>query len=306
MVAERNLHLVADTGGERLDRYLARVRPELSRSQVQRLIREGFVLLQGSYPKPSTIVSVGDHIVLSIPPPSAPTLASEPIPLEVVYEDEDLLVVNKPAGMVVHPAAGHRAGTLVNALLVRYPHLKDEDSLRPGIVHRLDKDTSGLMVVAKNDGSKRYLQDQFREGEVKKVYLALVEGGVKPARGVIQAAIGRDPKNRKRMAVVRRGGREAVTEYRVREYLDNYTLLEARPLTGRTHQVRVHLAFLGHPLVGDPLYGHRRGRKLLPRQFLHSYILGLRLPKNGEHKEFRADLPRDLEAFLDELRKKKN
>lgn len=299
---EKRVDLFVENGNERLDRFLARTRPELSRSQIQRLIREGWVTVGGWTPKPSMVVSRGDHILVRIPPSPPSSLTPEPIPLEVVYEDQDLIVINKPGGMVVHPAAGHSGGTLVNALLARYPELRDSDSLRPGIVHRLDKDTSGLMLAAKNDMAKRHLQQQFKEGKVKKVYLALVYGRLSAPQGVIEAAIGRDPRNRKRMAVVTRGGRGAVTEYKVLEHFPEYTLVEARPRTGRTHQVRVHLAFLGHPLVGDALYGQRKGGIELSRQFLHSHLLGFVSPSSGRYLEFRADLPGELQQVLEDLR----
>lgn len=290
--------LVAE-GGERLDKHLVGLLA-LSRSQVQRLIRQGRVTVEGGVAKASYLLSPGERIRVQLPPPEEPEPLAQEIPLEIVYEDQDLAVVNKPAGMVVHPSYGHKKGTLVNALLARYPSLSQLPGSRPGIVHRLDKDTSGLMVVAKNLAARRNLQKQFKRGEVKKVYLALVEGHVKPAQGVIEAPIGRDLRRRKRMAVLR-GGREAVTEYRVRSHLDGYTLVEAIPRTGRTHQVRVHLAFLGHPVVDDPVYGFRKKRLELGRQFLHSHILGFKAP-SGQYLEFEAPLPEELERVLEDLR----
>ncbi len=290
--------LVAE-GGERLDRYLTGPL-DLSRSQVQRLIRQGRVTVEGEVAKASYLLSSGERIRVQLPPPEERGPLAQELPLDIVYEDQDLAVVNKPAGMVVHPSYGHKKGTLVNALLARYPSLSQLPGSRPGIVHRLDKDTSGLMVVAKNEPVRRNLQKQFKRGEVKKVYLALVEGHLKPAQGVIEAPIGRDPRRRKRMAVLH-GGREAVTEYRVRSHLDGYTLVEAMPRTGRTHQVRVHLAFLGHPVVGDPVYGFRKKRLGLGRQFLHSHILGFRAP-GGRYLEFEAPLPEELKRVLEGLR----
>jgi len=289
---------IVEEGGERLDRYLADL-VDLSRSQVQRLIRQGRVTVEGEAAKASYLLSPGEHIRVQLPPPEDPEPLAQELPLDIVYEDQDLAVVNKPAGMVVHPSYGHRKGTLVNALLARYPSLARVSGPRPGIVHRLDKDTSGLLVVAKNEEARRHLQKQFKRGEVKKVYLALVEGHLEPAQGVIEAPIGRDPRRRKRMAVLR-GGREAVTEYRVRNHLDGYTLVEAMPRTGRTHQVRVHLAFLGHPVVGDPVYGFRKKRLGLGRHFLHSHILGFRAP-SGRYLEFEAPLPQELERVLEGL-----
>ncbi len=290
--------LVAERG-ERVDKYLASPL-DLSRSQVQRLIRQRRVTVDGAVAKASYLLSPGERIRVQLPPPEEPEPLAQELPLDIVYEDQDLAVVNKPAGMVVHPSYGHKKDTLVNALLARYPSLSQLPGTRPGIVHRLDKDTSGLMVVAKNEAARRNLQKQFKRGGVKKVYLALVEGHLKPAQGVIEAPIGRDLRRRKRMAVLH-GGREAVTEYRVRNYLDGYTLVEAMPRTGRTHQVRVHLAFLGHPVVGDPVYGFRKKRLELERQFLHSHILGFKAP-SGSYLEFEAPLPEELERVLEGLR----
>lgn len=290
---------VVAEGGERLDKYL--IAPlALSRSQVQRLIRQGRVTVGGAVAKASYPLSPGQRIRVELPPPEEAQPLAQELPLDIVYEDQDLVVVNKPAGMVVHPSYGHQKGTLVNALLARYPSLSQLPGSRPGIVHRLDKDTSGLMVVAKNEPALQNLQKQFKQGEVKKVYLALVEGHLKPAQGVIEAPIGRDLRRRKRMAVLH-GGREAVTEYQVRDYLDGYTLVEAMPRTGRTHQVRVHLAFLGHPVVGDPVYGFRKKRLELGRQFLHSHILGFQAP-SSQYLEFEAPLPEELERVLEGLR----
>lgn len=286
-------------GGERVDRYLVGSL-NLSRSQVQHLIRQGRVTVEGAMVKASYLLSTGERIRVQLPPPEEPGPLVQEIPLDIVYEDQELAVVNKPAGMVVHPSPGHKGGTLVNALLARYPSLSQLPGSRPGIVHRLDKGTSGLMVVAKDEEARRYLQKQFKRGEVKKVYLALVEGHLKPAQGVIEVPIGRDLRRRKRMAALP-GGREAVTEYRVRRYLDGYTLVEAMPRTGRTHQVRVHLAFLGHPVVGDSVYGFRKKRLGLERQFLHSHILGFKAP-SGRWLEFEAPLPEELERTLEGLR----
>ncbi|MFQ6057261.1 MAG: RluA family pseudouridine synthase [Anaerolineae bacterium] len=299
---ERVIQLRATEPGERVDKYVAQVVPDLSRSLIQRLIREGRVTVDGRAIKASYRVETGDEIVVQVPPPEAMELEPEAIPLDVVYEDEDLIVVNKPSGLVVHPSHGHRRGTLVNAILAHCPDLGGiNGTLRPGIVHRLDKDTSGLIIVAKNDAAQQSLQQQFKGRHVKKVYLALVEGRLEPKRGLIEAPIGRHPRQRKRMAVTARGGREARTEYRVLEYLGEYTLVEAHPLTGRTHQVRVHFASLGHPLVGDPVYGFRRQRLGLGRQFLHAWKLGFRLPSSGQPIELTAELPQDLHQVLQEL-----
>lgn len=300
---ERSLTLYVEHGGVRVDKYVAEAVPELSRAAVQRLIGEGRIRVNGAVVKPSYRLEPGDSIAVEVPPPVEVSIAPEPIPLDVVYEDADILVVNKPAGMVVHPAFGHTGGTLVNAVLAHCPDLAGVGGeLRPGIVHRLDKDTSGLIVVAKGDAALRDLQAQFKGREVQKVYLALVEGYVSPPTGLIDAPIGRDPRARKKMAVVPRGGREAQTEYRVLETYDAHTLVEAHPLTGRTHQIRIHMAFIGHPIVGDPVYGFRKQRTKAPRLFLHAARLGFRLPGTGEWREFQAPLPDDLVGVLARLR----
>ncbi|MDH7490272.1 MAG: RluA family pseudouridine synthase [Anaerolineae bacterium] len=300
---ERRIVLQAERGGVRVDKYVAEAVPDLSRAAVQRLIDEGRILVNGAVVKASYRLEPGDAISVEIPPPVDVSIAPEPIPLDIVYEDADILVVNKPAGMVVHPAFGHASGTLVNAVLAHCPDLAGVGGeLRPGIVHRLDKDTSGLIVVAKGDVALRDLQAQFKGREVQKVYLALVEGHVSPPTGLIDAPIGRDPRARKKMAVVPRGGREAQTEYRALEFYDEHTLVEAHPLTGRTHQIRIHMAFIGHPIVGDPVYGFRKQRAKAPRLFLHAARLAFRLPSTGEWREFQTPLPDDLAAVLARLR----
>ena len=292
------------TPGERLDKWLAGRLPDHSRTEIQRWIKEGLVRVNGRASKPGYKLEPGDVVEVDVPA-SQPYEGArpEPIPLNILYEDEDLLVIDKPAGMVVHPAPGHTSGTLVNAILYHVPDLKGVGGVeRPGIVHRLDKDTSGLLLVAKNDQAHRELQRQFKAREVEKVYLALVEGHLQPKVGRIEAPIGRDKKHRKRMAVTREG-REAITEYRVRGYYGDYTLVEVHPLTGRTHQIRVHFAFIGHPLAGDTVYGHRKQklRPWLKRHFLHAYKLRFRLPRTGEWVEFTSPLPQDLQAVLDRL-----
>ncbi|MEK7324080.1 MAG: RluA family pseudouridine synthase, partial [Chloroflexota bacterium] len=274
----RIISLTADQGGDRLDRYLAQALPDLSRSQLQRLIDDGFVTVNHVLvTKASTKLASGDEVVVRVPPPAPARAAPEDIPLDIVYEDADLIVIDKPAGMVVHPAAGHPGGTLVNAVLAHAPDLEGVgDEQRPGIVHRLDKDTSGLIVVAKNDRAHRHLQTQFRDRLAQKFYLALVVGHPPTPVGRIEAPIGRDPKNRQRMAVLPEGNataREAITVYQLLESFKTFALLQAEPKTGRTHQIRVHFTFLGCPLAGDTLYASRRsaGIKLpgLNRHFLH-------------------------------------
>ena len=297
----RTLELTADRGGERLDTFIARRCPELSRSQARRLIDEGLVSVNGRQAKPSEGVTAGLSVNVTIPPPETIELAPEAIPLTIIYQDGDILVLDKPAGLTVHPAPGHPSGTLVNALLAACPDLRGiAGSLRPGIVHRLDKDTSGLMVVAKNDRAQRALQGQLKEREVRKIYLALVKGVPAPREGTIEAPIGRHPKNRKKMAVVA-DGRESTTRYHVREEIagGKYSLLEVEPVTGRTHQIRVHLAAIGHPVVGDATYG--RSSESIGRQFLHADKLAFAMPLGGRTVEFVSPLPADLREALSRL-----
>jgi 23S rRNA pseudouridine1911/1915/1917 synthase len=284
----------------RLDKYLAKACPELSRSRLQKLIEQGCILVNGYGAKASQKLNLGDRIHVTLPPPEQVSLVAEPIPVDVVYEDDDLLVIDKPAGLVVHPSPGHTAHTLINALLARCPDLASfGDAMRPGIVHRLDRDTSGLMIVAKNSSVQQYLINQFKARSVSKGYLVLVKGKLTPSQGIIDAPVGRDPSNRKRMGVVT-GGRQARTRYKVREYLGDYTLLEVTTETGRTHQIRVHLAAIGYPVVGDPVYGVKSG--YVKRQFVHAYRLGFRLPASGEYREFNSELPADLKRAIQLLR----
>jgi 23S rRNA pseudouridine1911/1915/1917 synthase len=297
----RTLSLTADRSGERLDSFVARRCPELSRSYAGRLIDEGLVTLDGRQAKRSERVEASASVSVTIPPPEMIELEPEEIPLTIIYQDGDLIVLDKPAGLTVHPAPGHPSGTLVNALLAAAPDLRGiAGTIRPGIVHRLDKDTSGLMVVAKNGRAQSALQSQLKEREVHKTYLALVHRVPKPAEGRIEAPIGRHPKNRKKMAVVA-GGREAITKYRVREEIGGgrYALLEVEPVTGRTHQIRVHMAALGHPVVADATYGRRS--TVLDRQFLHAHKLAFAMPLGGRKVEFESPLPPDLKKALAEL-----
>jgi 23S rRNA pseudouridine1911/1915/1917 synthase len=282
--------------------------PDLSRSRLQSLIRQGRVSLDGRVAdKAGQPVRAGQAVELVIPPPIPSQLVPEPIPLNVVFENQDLLLVNKPAGMVVHPSPGHATGTLVHAALAHAPDLLGiGDQLRPGVVHRLDKGTSGLIVLAKHEAALRHLQRQFKSRQVQKVYLALVQGRPPSAGGRVQAPIGRHRTQRQRMAVVAAGrGREAETAFSTRESFAEFTLLEARPVTGRTHQVRLHLAHLGCPIAGDPLYGARRSRLALDRPFLHAWKLSFKLPGESQAREFEAELPPELEAVLRRLRKER-
>jgi 23S rRNA pseudouridine1911/1915/1917 synthase len=284
------------SSGIRLDRFVGESCPELSRTRAQKLIADGLITVNGKTAKAGQKLAAGDELTVVIPPELPSPLAPEAIPLGIIYEDKDLLVVDKPAGLAVHPAPGHPGHTLVNAVLARLPELPDEDgTLRPGIVHRLDKDTSGIILVAKNRVAQAGLAEQFKSRSVSKTYLVLVKGRLTPENGIIEAAIGRDPKNRQRMAVISRG-REARTAYRVIRYIGGYSLLEIKPETGRTHQIRVHLAAIGYPVVGDATYGVKNPS--LSRQFLHASKLGFRLPSSGEYVEFEAPLPPDLERAL--------
>jgi 23S rRNA pseudouridine1911/1915/1917 synthase len=299
-----------DDDGTRLDRFLVSVLPEHSRAQIQRLIKAGQVRVAGHEGKSNQPVKAGQQISVEIPEAADAGLAPEALPLAIVYQDHDLIVVDKPAGMVVHPAAGHATGTLVNALL----HWADDLSgiggeKRPGIVHRLDRGTSGLMVAAKHDAAHEELARQFREREVEKEYVALVWGVVQAGRR-IDAPIGRDPANRKKMSARARRSREAVTRIVRAEHLHPaLTLAHVAIHTGRTHQIRVHLSAIGHPIVGDPLYGglHRRVpgdvRPVthLDRPFLHAARLAFKHPSDGRRMEFTSSLPADLQAVLDEL-----
>jgi 23S rRNA pseudouridine1911/1915/1917 synthase len=304
------LTLVAAEDGGRLDKWLAGQLPDRSRSEIQRWI-EADLVTSGSRPlKASHKVTVGDQIALAIPAPEQYAVEPEPIPLDVLYEDADLLVINKPAGMVVHPAAGNWHGTLVNAVLYHCPDLEGVGGAhRPGIVHRLDKDTSGVILVAKNDAAHRDLQAQFKERQVRKTYWALVHGVLSPAQGEITAPIGRDPRDRKRMAVVAASmGRPATTRYetlapyRSPAMGERLSLLACHPLTGRTHQIRVHLAYAKHPIVGDDIYGGRRRAALgCPRQFLHAQSIRFHLPRTREEAEFSAPLAPELQEVLTRL-----
>jgi len=290
---------------ERLDKFLTESLPEFSRSRIQGLIADGFVEVNGlAAKKAGQAIEAGTTLTVRIPPPVPTTLVAEEIPLDVVFENEDLLVINKPAGMVVHPAAGHPSGTLVNAVLGYDADLEGiGGEERPGVVHRLDKETSGLILLAKNERAHRWLQDQFRLRKVEKTYLALVDGKPPTPSGRVEAHIGRDPRNRKRMAIVSASkGREAISEYKTLERFNNHTLLEFHPLTGRTHQIRLHCAFLKCPIVGDEVYGRKKPSLPISRHFLHAYRLQVVLPGEKEPHSFEAPLPDELKQVLSQLR----
>jgi 23S rRNA pseudouridine1911/1915/1917 synthase len=289
----------------RLDRFLVERLPEFSRARLQGLIKEGLVQVDGAPARKSgQTLEKGARVEVRIPPPVPSTLIGENIPLDILFENDDLLVINKPAGMVVHPAAGHATGTLVHALLGYDPELEGiGGEQRPGVVHRLDKDTSGLIVLAKNDAAHHWLQEQFRLRKVEKTYLALVDGRPPTPEGRVEAPIGRDPGHRKKMAIMPPGkGREAVSEYTTLEAFQDHTLLEFHPLTGRTHQIRLHCAFLGCPIVGDTVYGHRHPSLEIGRHFLHAWRLKIILPGGTQPRAFEAPLPPELESALAALR----
>lgn len=290
---------------QRLDHFLVEQLPEHSRSFLQHLIKEEVVKVNGEIAKKSGLkLESGQVVEVRIPPPKPSHLVPEHIPLTVVFENEDLIVIDKPAGMVAHPSVGHSQGTLVHAVLAHAPDIGGVGGvLRPGLVHRLDKDTSGLIVLAKNDLTHRYLQAEFKERRVEKVYLALVEGQPPTPEGRVEAAIGRDPRNRKRMAVVPEAkGRMAVSEYITLERFENHSLLEVRILTGRTHQIRVHLAFVNCPVVGDRVYGRKQPTVSVGRQFLHASRLAFAMPGDSEPTKFEAPLPSELSNLIETLR----
>ena len=303
MISEDKIEMTVRKQGQRLrlDQFLARELPRFSRSRIQQLIRQKFVTLNGSPARPRDVVRTGDSIELNEPPPEKIEAEPEAIPLDAIYEDEDLIVINKPAGMVVHPGAGQQRGTVVNALLHRFPKLSGIGGKeRPGIVHRLDKETSGCLVVAKTDDAHRQLSEQFAARQVEKVYLALVGGRLRKSSGVIEEKIGRHPVHRQRMSIAPKHGRVAKTEYRVVSSSTEMSLIECRLHSGRTHQIRVHLHHLGHPVLGDKVYGGKYA-KAYPRQMLHAWKLGFTHPRTVEWKEFEAPLPADFKEALKQL-----
>ena len=290
---------------QRLDKFLVTCLPEFSRSRLQAMINDGLVSVDGVPARKSgQILGGAEHVQVHIPPPQPSELIPEDIPLDVIFENDDVLVINKPAGMVVHPAAGHFSGTLVHAALAHAPEMEGiGGEQRPGVVHRLDKNTSGLILLAKNDLSHRWLQDQFRLRKVEKTYLALVDGQPPTPRGRVEAAIGRDTHQRKQMAITSSSkGRAAISTYLTLENFQNHTLLEFHPLTGRTHQIRLHAAFLGCPVVGDTLYGRRHPSLPIKRHFLHAASLTIRLPREQEPRSFNAPMPDELLQILETLR----
>lgn len=303
---DRTLNFRFDKGApERLDKFLVEQLQEFSRSRIQGLITGGFVQVNGrAAKKAGQTLESGSQVTVRISPTTPTGLLAEDIPLDIIFEDDDLVVVNKPTGMVVHPSAGHATGTLVNAILGYDPEIEGiGGEERPGVVHRLDKETSGLILLAKNERAHRWLQDQFRLRKVDKTYLALVDGKPPTPTGRVETHIGRDPSHRKRMAIVPESrGRAAISEYKTLESFRNHTLLEFHPLTGRTHQIRLHCAFLGCPIVGDEVYGRKKSSVEINRHFLHAYRLKIVLPGEKEPRVFEAPLPEELRRVLLSLR----
>ena len=301
---------------ERLDVYLASRLKDLTRSKAQNLVKNGFVTVNNRLVKASYRLKRGDSVTLSIPPDTATDLEPEPIALDILHEDSSLIVLNKPPGLVVHPAPGHPRGTLVHGLLQHFPDLSGVGGLqRPGIIHRLDKDTSGLLVVAKNDRVHRFLAEQFKGATIKKTYVALVHGDTKDERGEINLPIARHPRRRKEMTVLASGGRKALTYWRKEEaFSGKFALLSVSPRTGRTHQIRVHLSYIGHPIVGDPVYGYKKNWwkrhptlknnlfTQIKTQMLHAQRLGFVHPDSEDFCEFQAPLPEDMDHLLKSLR----
>lgn len=288
---------------ERVDKLLGMLMDSLSRSYIQKLLSQGGIRVNGEGVKASYRVKPEDHIEVKLPPASIPNIAAENIPLDILYEDKDVIVVNKPKGMVVHPAPGHYSGTLVNALLF---HCKENLSgingvLRPGIVHRIDRDTTGSVIACKNDRAHSKIAEQLKEHSIVRRYHAIVHGVLKDEEGVIHTLIGRHPSQRKKMAVRMDGGKDAITHYRVLRHMDKYTYVECALETGRTHQIRVHMAHIGHPLLGDTVYGPKSSAFSLEGQTLHAKILGFRHPTTEEYIETDAPLPEYFLKLLDKL-----
>ena len=305
-MAEEKIFFTADQAGERLDVFLARQYEKMSRSHLQKLIAEGKVSVAGKQQKANFKLGGGEEIVVLIPEPEAVDIKPEEIPLDILYEDGDIIVINKARGMTVHPAAGVTSGTLVNALLAHCQDLSGINGvIRPGIVHRLDKDTSGVMVAAKNDEAHINLAEQIKNKTAHRVYQAVVFGNIKEDSGTINGDIGRSPSNRQKMAIVAVNGKPATTKFKVLERYGQYTLVECRLLTGRTHQIRVHMTSIGHPLVGDPKYGQGKSPFKINGQALHSCNLTLKHPRTGEEMYFEAPLPEDMQRILNALRNRK-
>lgn len=296
----------ADSSGDRLDVFLAKYTEELTRSRIQKLIAEENILVNGKAAKANLRLREGDEVSVTMPEPKKTAIVAEEIPLDIVFEDEHMLVVNKPQGMVVHPAAGNFDKTLVNALMA---HCGDNLSgingeLRPGILHRIDKDTSGLLLVAKDDKAHTGLAAQIKEHSLTREYIALVHGRIKTEGGTIDAPIGRDEKNRKKMTITHKNSRSAITHFFVEERFDKYTLVRCRLETGRTHQIRVHMSKNSHPIVGDPVYGRKKEEFRLDGQLLHAWKVGFVHPISGEYMEFTRDIPEYFKEVVETIRRR--
>lgn len=288
---------------ERLDAHLATHFNDMSRTYIQKLIKEGLVLVNGKPEKSKYLVEEMDHITINIPNPVNLEVIAENIPLNIIYEDEDIVIINKEQGMVVHPAPGNYTGTLVNALLYGIKNLSSINGvIRPGIIHRLDKDTSGIIMVAKNDESHKYLSEQLKNRNVKREYIAIVHGVLNKKEGVINAPIGRDPRDRKKMTVINMNSKEAITHYKVIEEFQKYSLLKANLETGRTHQIRVHMAYINHPIVGDGTYSNNSNKFNINKQLLHAIKLGFNHPRTKEYMEFETEIPENFNEVLKILR----
>ncbi|MBD3858119.1 RluA family pseudouridine synthase [Bacillus sp. 28A-2] len=297
-----NIAVTEEQTGERLDKFLSTSEPEWSRTQVQQWVKDGLIVVNEKQVKANYKVQAGDQIKVEIPDPEELDVEAEPMDLDIYYEDGDVLVVNKPRGMVVHPAPGHVSGTLVNGLMAHCNDLSGINGvMRPGIVHRIDKDTSGLLMVAKNDMAHESLVNQLVAKTVTRKYTAVVHGIIQHDTGTIDAPIGRDKKDRQSMTVTKENAKQAVTHFDVLERFQDFTVVECRLETGRTHQIRVHMKYIGYPLAGDPKYGPRKTVDF-NGQLLHAGVLGFDHPRTGEYIEFTAPIPADMQAFIDSLR----
>jgi len=299
------INLKSDTVNERIDAWIASKLERFSRTYVQKLLSEQRITVNGRHVKSNYRLKTNDEVVINVPEPEKLEVKPEKINIEILYEDEDILVVNKPKGMVVHPAFGNYSGTLVNAVMEYCgDRLSDINGvIRPGIVHRIDKDTSGVLVIAKNNAAHEFLSAKLKKHDINRIYVAVVEGVIKEDRGKIDAPIGRHPVERKKMAVNTKNGRRAVTHFRVLERFKNHTYVELKLETGRTHQIRVHMSFIGHPVVGDMVYGRKKQRFNIEGQALHARLLGFEHPATGKYVEFEAEPPEYFKELLEELRR---
>lgn len=298
-----NFYVDEEDSQQRLDSYIAKELDEVSRSYVQKLIKDNLVYVNNNHVKPSYTTKEGDYVKVELPKPKKIEIVAENIHLSIVYEDEDIVIINKPQNMVVHPAPGNYTGTLVNGLLYHIDNLSSINGvIRPGIVHRLDKDTSGLLIIAKNDKAHRNISEDLKERNIKRSYVALVHGNISKESDTINAPIGRHPVDRKKMTVTKRNSKEAISHYKVLDRFDDYTLVEVNLETGRTHQIRVHMAYINHPIVGDQVYSKGKNEFGLSKQMLHAYKLGFTHPKTGKYMEFETELPESFKKVIEVLR----